>query len=139
MFLPQVFLLAWLRLLGGLAPLPADAVTGCWRTAEQSGIIQIAALPDGSYVGTVVGPASSVRLDAHNPDPALRRRPLLGARLLQGVRYADGSWPGGTIYDPGTGKTYACPLRLRSAILLEVRGYVGVSLFGRTEAWTRLP
>ncbi len=139
--MPLLFLLvlAWLRLPGAPAPSPADAIVGRWRTADQSGIIQLASLADGSYAGTVVGPVTPVRLDAHNPDVALRRRPLLGVRILQGFHYDDGAWTGGTIYDPGNGKTYSCTLRLRAATALEVRGYLGVSLFGRTEVWQRLP
>lgn len=77
--------------------------------------------------------------DARNPDPARRHRSLLGITLLQGCHYDDGAWTDGTIYDPNIGKTYACILRLKSANALEVRGYVGLSLFGRTETWTRQP
>ena len=120
------------------APVPADAVVGRWLTPDKSGLIQIYAQAS-TYAGKIVGPLNPVQLDAHNPDPALRRRALLGVLLLQGFRYADGAWQDGTIYDPKNGKTYSCTLRLASANALEVRGYVGLSLFGRTETWTRQP
>jgi uncharacterized protein (DUF2147 family) len=46
-------------------------------------------------------------------------------------------WGGGRIYDPETGKTYRCKLTLDSDHKLEVRGYIGISLLGRTMVWTR--
>lgn len=49
----------------------------------------------------------------------------------------DNTWSDGTIYDPREGKTYSCKLTLKSPDQLNVRGYVGVALFGRTEIWTR--
>ena len=58
--------------------------------------------------------------------------------LFSGFEYAgDGRWKGGTIYDPNSGKTYRCVVTLVDANTLEVRGYVGVPLLGRTETWTR--
>ncbi len=116
---------------------PADAIVGRWLTADKSGIIQIYARP-GSYEGKVVGPVAPPRLDDHNPDLALRRRPLVGIVNLRGFRYAEGAWTDGTIYDPNSGKTYSCTLRLPGPNTLTVRGYVGISLFGRTDTWTRL-
>ena len=50
----------------------------------------------------------------------------------------DGLWKKGTIYDPDNGKTYKCKLRLVSDDVLNVRGYIGVSLIGRTSQWTRV-
>lgn len=121
------------------APPPdTDAILGRWMTADKSGLVEIYR-QQGRYAGKIVGPTDAPRLDTKNPDPALRQRPLLGVVLLQGFRYDDGAWEDGTIYDPKGGKTYSCTLRLKSANALEVRGYVGVSLFGRTEVWTRVP
>jgi uncharacterized protein (DUF2147 family) len=50
----------------------------------------------------------------------------------------DGEWKGGDIYDPESGKTYSSYMYLKDRNTLKVRGYVGVSLFGRTETWTRI-
>jgi uncharacterized protein (DUF2147 family) len=87
-----------------------------------------------------VGPNSPQYLDAQNPDAALRTRDLLGTIILKNFRF-DGknAWRGGTVYDPENGKTYKCILRLRNANTLVVRGYIGISLVGRTVIWTRLP
>ncbi len=86
-----------------------------------------------------MGPTTSRRLDDHNPDPHLRGRDLLGAVILQGFRSnGKGAWRGGTVYDPITGTTYSCALKLRNVNTLVVRGYLGIPLLGRTVVWTRL-
>jgi len=90
------------------APAPAEAIVGRWLTANKTGVVQLSG-QQGTYVGKVVGPLTPVQLDAHNPDPALRRRSLLGVVLLQGFRYDDGAWTGGTIYDPKTAKPIPAP------------------------------
>ena len=78
------------------------------------------------------------KLDTNNPDPALRSRPLLGMDLIAGFSpRGEGKWGGGTIYDPRDGKTYKCAMSLKEDGTLEVRGYVGVALFGKTVVWTR--
>jgi len=51
----------------------------------------------------------------------------------------DGEWSGGTIYDPNNGKTYSCKLKLTGPDTLKVRGYIGISLIGRSETWKRQP
>jgi uncharacterized protein (DUF2147 family) len=77
--------------------------------------------------------------DGRNPDPALRTRPVLGLEVLRGLRpEAQDTWTGGTIYDPSSGRTYRCELRLDGADRLRLRGYVGVSWLGRTTRWVRV-
>lgn len=79
--------------------------------------------------------------DQHNPDPGLRHRSVLGLVVLQGLTpdvNLHGEWSGGTIYDPSNGKTYACHLRMDGDHRLQLRGYVGVPLLGRTTTWIRV-
>jgi len=118
------------------APAP-EAILGRWLTADKAGIVEIT-VSGGTFSGKLTGPATTGRVDAKNADAALRKRPLLGLPLLQGFRFEDGAWEDGTVYDPNNGKTYSCILRLKSANVLEVRGYVGISLLGRTDTWTRV-
>jgi uncharacterized protein (DUF2147 family) len=76
--------------------------------------------------------------DKKNPDLALRSRPLLGLELLKDFTFdGDNVWNDGTIYDPKSGKTYSCKMTL-DGNSLKIRGYVGISLFGRSETWTRV-
>ena len=78
------------------------------------------------------------KLDTNNPDPALQSRPLLGMDLIAGFsRAGKRKWEDGTIYDPRDGKTYKCVMKLQRDGTLKVRGYVGISLFGKTVVWTR--
>jgi len=77
------------------------------------------------------------RKDTKNPVKALQDRDVLGLELLTGFAWDNGVYSGGEIYDPQTGKTYACKLTLEGC-KLKVRGYVGISLFGRTEYFERI-
>ncbi len=79
--------------------------------------------------------------DRYNPDAGLRDRSLVGLELLRGVAPtpdADGVLHGGVIYDPTSGRTYRCLLRLDGDDRLELRGYLGVPLIGRTTTWLRV-
>lgn len=79
-----------------------------------------------------------IKVDRENPDPALRDRPVEGMRIAYGFAFDPGAeaWKDGRIYDPESGNTYKCVIRLQRDGDLKVRGYVGFSLFGRTEIWT---
>lgn len=67
-----------------------------------------------------------------------KNQPLLGMEILSGLRRDGGSYTGGEILDPFSGNSYRARLTLLDqGRRLEVRGYVGVSLFGRTQIWTR--
>jgi uncharacterized protein (DUF2147 family) len=79
--------------------------------------------------------------DEHNPDVAKRTRPVLGMDVLAGlkrVRETAGEWTDGSIYDPGSGNTYRCQLSLKDDDTVELRGYVGIPLIGRTTRWFRV-
>lgn len=132
-----------------------DAIVGRWLTEpdDEDGRARIEIFAEGeSYHGKIVwlekplyegsdedGEAGQPKRDANNPDPALQQRPILGLELMRGFEYrGDGIWAGGEVYDPGKGKTYKCKLKLLDADTLKVRGYIGVSLIGRTSIWTRV-
>jgi uncharacterized protein (DUF2147 family) len=79
--------------------------------------------------------------DHHNPENSLRQRPVIGLEILRGLERspgADGVWTGGAIYDPGSGSTYRASLTVADANRLELRGYVGIPLLGRTATWFRV-
>jgi uncharacterized protein (DUF2147 family) len=77
-------------------------------------------------------------LDINNPDKTKRNTPIIGLVILKGFRFDDDEWEDGKVYDPKSGKTYSCYLSLRDKNTLKIRGYVGISLIGRTEIWTRV-
>lgn len=128
--------------LASAAPNPDDIV-GLWLNSNGQGQIQV--YKEGNkYFGKLVwlkepnGPKGNPKLDANNPDPAQKTKPLLGAIVLRNFVYDDGEWNRGRIYDPQNGKDYKCYMKLKNANTLSVRGYIGFSLLGRTEVWTRV-
>ncbi len=128
----------------------ADAILGVWYNQEKDSQIEIYRCGD-AYCGKVVwlkdpdypagskeGAPGTPKLDHHNPDPAKRSTPILGLVIVRGFNFAgDGHWKGGTVYDPKSGKTYQGKMTLVSPGELKLRGFVGISLFGRTTTWTR--
>jgi len=79
------------------------------------------------------------KTDKNNPDESLRTVPLKGYRLLKDFSYAgNNSWSEGTIYDPENGSTYSCTISMKDPNTLDIRGYIGISTFGRTDVWKRL-
>ena len=122
----------------------AKAVIGVWYTADQRGKVEIYPCED-EYCGKLVwmkdpnGPDGKPRKDVENPDPALQNRTIQGLQILKNLEYdEDGEYEDGEIYDPESGKTYSCLMRLsEDGNNLQIRGYIGFSLIGRSEEWTR--
>ncbi len=140
LFLPVLFLVTW----AALAAANPDAVLGVWKNGEGTGMIQIFKKSDGKYYGRIVwlkvpnNPDGTPRTDVNNPEEAKRQQPLKGIENMRSFTYAgDDKWEGGSIYDPKNGSDYSCALTLTAPNTLEVRGFIGVSLFGRTDVWTR--
>jgi uncharacterized protein (DUF2147 family) len=120
--------------------LPADAILGEWCTQTEEkrppARVRFERAPDGTYVG-ILSWASTARKDVHNKDAKLRDRSVVGIVLLWNLRYEDGEYVGGYVYNPEDGGTYRVKTEMTSAELLKVRGYLGISLFGETKTWTR--
>jgi uncharacterized protein (DUF2147 family) len=65
-------------------------------------------------------------------------QPLMGLEFMRGMTFADGAYRGGDILDPDSGSIYRCTFRLvDGGTRLRVRGFLGVSLFGRSQTWER--
>jgi uncharacterized protein (DUF2147 family) len=62
----------------------------------------------------------------------------VGLVILRDFKFDEDEWEGGKIYDPESGKTYSCILSIQDKGTLKVRGYVGISLLGRTEIWKKV-
>jgi uncharacterized protein (DUF2147 family) len=115
-----------------------DAILGKWTNPDQTTHFQIYK-QNNKYYGKVLWGTGRNPKDINNPDPTLRNRELIGLVMLHDFNYKGKSvYSDGTIYDPNDGKTYSCKLSLQSKDQLEVRGYVGIPLFGRSETWTRI-
>jgi uncharacterized protein (DUF2147 family) len=112
------------------------------RTGEAEGLVRIVE-ERGEFVGRVEKVFSPPN-DSPNPlcercAGELRDQPVVGMAILRGVRRGQDGYTEGTILDPDEGENYRCSLTLKEAgRLLEIRGFIGLSLFGRTQVWTRV-
>jgi uncharacterized protein (DUF2147 family) len=117
------------------------AIAGRWLTEPRDGIIgiiEITRTADGLHEGRIIGGNSPHRTDANNPDPERRHLLLLGQIILRDLHEdGPGRLSGGTIYDPDNGRTYKCRIELLDRDHLEIRGFIGISLLGRSQTWTR--
>jgi len=64
-------------------------------------------------------------------------QPILGLLIIRNLEHHDDEWTGGDILDPDSGRVYRCKLHLDASGRLMVRGYLGISLLGRTQLWQR--
>src|SRR3546814_739343 len=90
------------------AAAPPD-VTGHWVTEDGTGLIAISRCGNsvcGKVAKALVIKPGHPKTDVKNPDPALRKRPVIGMTILSGFKAEDGEWKNGRIYDPESGKTY---------------------------------
>jgi len=139
------YILAAILLLimgNGSAQTKADDVVGVWLTAgKEPAKIQVYRSGD-KYYGKIVWlkypeKDGKPRMDSKNPDKSKQSQQVIGLVILQHFKFDDDEWTDGDIYDPESGKTYSCTLSLKEKNILKVRGYVGISLLGRTEIWNR--
>jgi uncharacterized protein (DUF2147 family) len=122
----------------------ADRLTGIWEPSHGKARIKIDKIAD-KYFGKIVWLREPVdpntqqpKVDKNNPDESLRQVPLKGYRILKDFIYKAGEWMDGTIYDPENGSTYSCVIKMRDNNTLDIRGYIGIKTFGRTDVWKRL-
>ena len=95
-------------------------------------------LKEPNYRDSKDGPVGATKVDRKNPDPALRSRPIIGLQVMKGVTATGkNTWGRGTCYNPESGKTYRCKMKLVSPDRLEMRGFIGFSLFGRNYVLVR--
>lgn len=121
----------------------ADAILGAWANANGQDHILIYKRGDKffgklDWIKFPNDENGKPKTDKNNADPALRSRPDLGLELLKDFTFDGGNvYSGGTVYDPKNGKTYNCKMTLEGNKLI-IRGYIGISLFGRSVTWTRV-
>jgi uncharacterized protein (DUF2147 family) len=142
----SVFLFAAAFSAFGAMTMAADAPSaeGVWVTQNKDGAVQIVPC-DSGLCGYLVGltpgqPPEDYPKDIHNADPARRDDSICGMALMGSLKAVEGKpgrWRDGWVYDPQTGDTYSAQMQLDGPDRLQLRGYLGISLLGRTETWTR--
>ena len=122
----------------------ADAILGKWVNPSGEGQIQVykkGALYYGKLVWLKVPNDEATgqpKTDVNNPEKNLQSKPILGLEILKAFKFdGDDVYEEGSIYDPKNGKTYKCKMTL-DGNKLKIRGYIGISLLGRSEVWTRV-
>lgn len=122
----------------------ATALLGLWLTEEKDARIELYQQKD-QFFGKILwlrepnDPATGkAKLDTKNPDARQHSQSILGSILVRNFRYdGNNTWVDGEIYDGRDGRTYSCKMTLTDPNTLRFRGYVGISLLGRTTVWTR--
>lgn len=125
-------------LFAAFASAQSAGVLGDWKTKAGSIVrIELCGSPVCMRIVQPLNTAGSTT-DSHNPDPALRNRPLCNLQIGSGFNLTDPDHAtSGALYDPKSGKTYRGNLTAEGATL-HLRGYIGISLFGASENWTRV-
>jgi len=120
-----------------------DLVKGIWVSDSKDAKVEIYKAGE-KYFGKIVwaqnmyeADGKTLKKDSKNSNEQLQGRTILNMIILSGFTYGDGEWSGGEIYDPKSGKTYKSKMKLKGNSL-EVRGYVGSPMFGKTTTWTRV-
>ncbi len=118
-------------------------IEGKWKTIDDEtkqpkSVVEIYKKSDGKYYGKI----TQLLIKPENPNCVAckddrKGKPLTGLEIIRGLKKEGNEFTGGTITDPKTGKTYKCTIT-KSGDQLSVRGYVGISLMGRTQTWQKV-
>jgi uncharacterized protein (DUF2147 family) len=120
-----------------------DGIIGVWWTAGKESTVEIYKVENEfqgkiTWLKTPLDENGNIKTDPKNPKPELRSRKRLGMVVLTNlIAKGENNWTKGTIYDPKSGNTYKCSIKLKDNNTMLLRGFIGVSLLGRTETWLR--
>jgi uncharacterized protein (DUF2147 family) len=129
-----------------MAQVKADDICGIWLTDDSRGKMEIYKNPKtNTYEIKVAWQKNSKdengkeKLDKKNPEPSLRNRPFQGMVIATNLTFDadDKEWVGGKVYNPEDGNFYSCKARLEGTRVLRFRGYLWLSLLGKTTTWYR--
>ena len=122
----------------------ADDIVGVWLTGSGKAHVKIDKVGN-YYFGRVVwlkeplNTEGKPKLDINNEDVSKRNKTVFGMQLVGGFEWKnDNLWDNGSIYDPLNGKTYKCKIDLENITTMNIRGFIGISLFVRTDIWKRV-
>jgi uncharacterized protein (DUF2147 family) len=119
---------------------------GTWETIDDhtgqpKALVQITQDADGSLSGKVIrglGPSDDPTRRCTECTDARKDQLILGMTIIDGMKQDNDGWDGGRILDPENGKVYKCKMHIEDGgKTLVVRGYIGISLLGRSQTWHR--
>ena len=122
----------------------SQSIIGKWKTIDdetgkETSVIEVFQ-KDKKIYGKIVEIIDSEKRDklcnlCPNPD---KNKPILGLTIIKGLEKEGDEYNDGQILDPKSGKLYNCYIKLDGKDKLKVRGFIGLSLFGRTQYWYRV-
>ena len=135
--------------VSGAAFAQAATPAGLWKTIDDSGKVEKSLVRISEAGGVYTGRLEKILDPAAKPDAvcdectgADKGKPIVGLTIIRAIKKSadtDGLWDGGTVFDPANGKTYK--LRLKPSAdgkTMEMRGYIGSPIFGRSQTWLRV-
>jgi uncharacterized protein (DUF2147 family) len=123
--------------------------TGLWKTIDDSTKVEKSLVriteANGVYTGRIekiLDPAAKPEAVCEECSGADKGKPILGMTIIRGIKKnaeTEGVWDGGTVLDPANGKTYKARLKpSEDGKKLEMRGYIGAPMFGRSQTWLKV-
>jgi len=121
---------------------PSDEVIGDWWTENREGRVRITKDKEGLFRGTTMCCAlknnkDNPDKDLNNPQPNLRSRSTIGIVIIWKLKYENGEYVDGYVYNPRDGKTYRFEAKIIDRETLKIRGYMGIPLLGQSQIWKR--
>lgn len=130
--------------LASLISVSAQSVIGKWKTFDDAtgdakSIVEITE-KDGKIYGKIIEILNPEKKNAkcNNCPDADKNKPLVGLYVIKGLTKDGKEYSNGKILDPSSGKLYKCTISLDGNDKLKVRGYIGISAFGRNQIWVRV-
>lgn len=133
-----------LFLIFGISQMYSQTVIGKWKTIDDKtnqakSIVEIYE-SNGKIYGKVIEIFNEAK--RHNTctkcEGADKNKPVLGLVIIKGLLKDGEEYSGGKILDPESGSLYKCMIKAIGKEKLEVRGYMGISLIGRSQTWIRI-
>jgi uncharacterized protein (DUF2147 family) len=141
----SVVALCLLQFTAARADADPNSPVGLWKTIDdKTGAPRVMVRiyeQDGRLFGTIV---SILTPGAPNPVCSMckderKNQPIEGLLMIRNMKADGGEYDGGDLLDPDNGSVYRCKMHVEGGTRLIVRGYLGISLLGRTQTWQRQP
>lgn len=125
------------------APPSSSPAVGTWQVYDDHGApdgVVKTFVSNGKLYGKIVAakPGRSLDETCDKCPAPYKNKPYRDILILWELAPDGAAWSGGTILDPQSGSTYRCRVETPNPNTLAVRGFVGISLFGRTQNWKRV-
>ncbi len=136
----KLLCLIGLGMIIGLPAAQAKDIEGLWLTQNKRSVVQIASCNGDKLCGHIYWiTEGGMQFDTKNPDESKREIPMCGLKILWGMtKDNDKRWEDGKIYKADDGDIYDAYIELKDDDTLKLRGFMGVSILGKTQYWTKV-